>query len=583
MMKRILFIFFVIAMFCATIVCAQEEVTYTIDMPNPANHIFDVTVKFKTTDTDCTIFMLPVGVPGWYEEKYYAKDVQEFSAFDELAKSLKCERSGLSAWKVYHKKNQTITIKYRVYSNAKEINNSYLNSQRSLINPASVCMYVENKTNLPCNLTVNFPKYWEAATSLKKTGKNNFYAPNYNVLADSPIIAGNLKIKKIKYKDADYYIVINSMIKFDMEKAAVDVEKIMKKQVDTLGGVPFKEYYFMYIIYPDAANGLEHSASCVLGCPPERFDYNNFLLGFSHEFFHLWNDKCIYAENIYPYNYNEPNLTRMYWFFEGFTTYYTSVFVKKTDLMKENSFFEKIIRKIENQENINSAKHISLEDASFAGWYLEPQNRDENSLDFYEKGALIALITDLEIRHKTKNKKSLDDVMRYLYANYGLKNTGIKENELEDIFKKASGVDLKEIFDNYIRGTKAIDYNKYLNYAGLELKIKEDDKKPYFGIESEHRGDQIKIKKVKKDSPAQIAGLAADDVIIAIDGIRVINKDYLKGYKEKDKITVTFFRNNMLMTKQVVLTEKGEKKYSVEKLKEPTALQKGILKSWLED
>lgn len=582
MKKTLIFLFIIVLLLCGG-AFAQTQVNYVIDMPDPANHIFDVTMKFKPADADYTVVVMASCVPGYYKEEYYAKDVQEFSASDENNKPLKWERAEYSSWKIYHSPGQAINVKYRVYSDSGKILLSYLNPQRALINPATVCMYIKDKTSLPCYLTINFPKYWDIATALKETGKNNFYAPNYAVFVDSPIMAGNLKTKKITYKGVDYNLVVDSMIKFDMEKFTPGLEKLIKEQVDTMGGVPFKEYSFMYIIYPKATGGMEHASSCVIGKDPERFDYDydKLLWVFSHEFFHLWNDKCVFAKNIYPYNYNNPNLTKLYWFFEGFTRYYQDVFAVRSGCMKEKTFFTRTADIIDGINNCAAAKKMLLEDASFTGWYLQAQNKDENSLDFYDKGMLVALVTDLKIRHDSGGKKSLDDVMRYLYENYGLKNTGIGEDELEGIFEKSSGAGLKDIFDGYVRGTKEIDYNKYLNYAGLKLQTKEDEPELYLGIKGNYRNGAVVVDKVEKGSPADKSGICVDDMIIAVNGVKISENDYFAGYKENDKINLSLFRNNMLMVKEVVLLKKGKTRYSIVKTEEPNALQKQILKSWL--
>ena len=73
-----------------------------------------------------------------------------------------------------------------------------------------------------------------------------------------------------------------------------------------------------------------------------------------------------------------------------------------------------------------------------------------------------------------------------------------------------SGKDFSAFFAKYVDGTEAIDWHKYLNYAGLKLEETKDKTSPgvYLGIRT--RGDQkeTKISNITPDSPAAIAGLA---------------------------------------------------------------------------
>ncbi|MFH1453682.1 MAG: PDZ domain-containing protein [Armatimonadota bacterium] len=587
---RIILFFMAVLLFLLPCAYSQEQVEYIIDMPQPASHFFEVTVKFKAPDNGYTQVLFPVNVPGHYTDENFVKDLQEFSAFDGDNKPLKFERTGLNQWKVYHPENSSVNIKYRVYANNQDIHYSYLNSQRVLINPASLCMYIKDKTDVPCRMTVNFPGYWRVATSLKKTEDGAYYAPSYDVLADSPVMAGFFKTDKIIYKDVVYNIILDSVIRLDLGKFTPDLEKIIKQEVDMMGGVPFKEYYFFILGYPDRrVNGAtEHTSSSIIGFSTENINYIDeklmkSLLGVcAHEFFHLWNDKCIHAANIYPYDYNDTNLTRLYWFFEGFTQYYGDLFTEMAGIIDRKEYFNKLENNIDYLKNVASAKIISAQEASFAGNYLEPQNKDENILNFYSKGAVIALLADMEIRHKTGNKKSLDDVMRYLYLNYGLKNISIKESDLESIFQQASGVDLKDIFNNYIKGTEDIDYNKYLNYAGLELKEKKGEAEVFAGIKGDYSYKGLRVKKVEKDSPADKACIYIDDLIVAVNGIKIPDADFLNGRKKDDKISIQLFRDNILEEVQLVLESKEPESYTITEIENPNVLQKKILKSWLD-
>jgi len=78
---------------------------------------------------------------------------------------------------------------------------------------------------------------------------------------------------------------------------------------------------------------------------------------------------------------------------------------------------------------------------------------------------------DFKIRQLTKNKKSLDDVMRFLYKEYyQKKKRGFTEEELRNAFETVAGSSLAREFE-YVTTTKELNYPMYFNYAGLNIDI----------------------------------------------------------------------------------------------------------------
>ena len=63
----------------------------------------------------------------------------------------------------------------------------------------------------------------------------------------------------------------------------------------------------------------------------------------------------------------------------------------------------------------------SVEESSFDSWikfYRPDENSVNSQISYYDKGAILGLLLDLEIRKRSNGAKSLDDVMRYLYAEF---------------------------------------------------------------------------------------------------------------------------------------------------------------------
>ena len=60
----------------------------------------------------------------------------------------------------------------------------------------------------------------------------------------------------------------------------------------------------------------------------------------------------------------------------------------------------------------------SLAESSFDAWtkfYQQDENASNAIVSYYTKGALLAFVLDIEIRKRTDDNKSLDDVLRLIY------------------------------------------------------------------------------------------------------------------------------------------------------------------------
>ncbi len=204
-------------------------------------------------------------------------------------------------------------------------------------------------------------------------------------------------------------------------------------------------------------------------------------------------------------------------------------------------------------------------------------------------GALL----DLEIRRRTSNESSLDDVMRDLYADfYRVKGRGFTEAEFQEACEKRAGGSLDEFFERYVYGTDELPYEEFLAAAGLELTRAADDeddsgeKRGYLGVSTREEGGRFVVTRVLRDTPAYEAGLNVNDEIIAIDGLRVHSGSFgerIGAHHAGDEIRLTIARDDYLREIEVVLAERIEWAYTIQKTEEPTGEQVEVYEGWLGD
>jgi predicted metalloprotease with PDZ domain len=230
----------------------------------------------------------------------------------------------------------------------------------------------------------------------------------------------------------------------------------------------------------------------------------------------------------------------------------------------------------------------SAEESSFDAWvkYYRPDENSVNSqISYYDKGAMLGLLLDLEIRKRSGGAKSLDDVMRYLYAEFYKKNRNYGPADFQKACELMAGASLDEFFSKYVRGKAELDYNGALEAAGLKLDVSAAaNAKVYFGADVAQEDDRLIVRRVYAGSPAYEQGLNAGDQIVALDNMRVTRDFFNARMAEKkpgELVNLTIFRFDNLSSLLIRLGDKREMSYRIVPVAAPAAVQKQIYANWL--
>jgi predicted metalloprotease with PDZ domain len=596
----------------ATAQTTPVDISFTVAMPRPHTHLFDIDIAIKRTTNGPQEerLVLPVWTPGSYMVREFARHVQDFAAADAAGQPLRWEKTHKDTWRVVTNGAREWHATYRVYANELSVRTSELNSDHAFWNNATLLMYLEGFLKNPSTVRVLAPDVWKVATGLPAVPgqRNTFRAENFDILYDSPFEASDFKTLVFNVKGVPHRIVIDGKGNYDPERMRTDVQKIVETQVGLMGEIPYRDYTFILHLRANAGGGLEHLNSTALGYPRFGFrvrsgdratsaapnasetterDYRGFLGLVSHEFFHLWNVKRIRPDALGPFDYTQENYTKVLWVAEGITDYYADLMLRRAGLVSEGEFLSATARSMWSLQNTPGRLEQTVEESSFDSWikyYRQDENSINSQVSYYDKGALLGLLLDLEIRKRSNGAKSLDDVMRYLYAEFFKKNRNYGPADFQKACELMAGSSLEDFFNKYVRGTAELDYNAALEAAGLHLDTTYGIGGVYFGADVAMDNERLIVRRVYAGSPAYDFGLNAGDQIVAMDNMRATRDFFNARMAEKkpgDLLNLTIFRFDDLSTLLIKLGERREGTYRIVPLPNATEAQKRIYRGWL--
>lgn len=534
---------------------------YQIEFDDYRQHLIHVTLRFLANPNQ--ELWLPTWIPGSYLIREFSKHIESVKASDEAGRLLSIKKTEKNRWRLFNTDHELITVEYDVYAYDLSVRGAYVDQTRLYVNPACVCLGLIDQEQAACELELFLPdelKHFQIATGLPSKslvkGRFTLKAENYDQLIDSPFELAEQSRFSFEANGIPHEFVISGKHTTNLSRLEADIQKICQTEINMFGSAPFQNYTFMTMATGNSYGGLEHCNSTSLITPRDDLpkadeteepskDYQRFLGLCSHEYFHSWLVKFIRPENFANYDLHKEAYTSLLWIFEGFTSYYDDLILLRSGVISQKSYLELLKAQIDRYLQNPGRLIQSVSESSFDAWikfYRQDENSNNAGTSYYNKGSLVALCLDLGLRLRGSN---LDALMRRLYENT---QNGIQVNDrtIFELCNELTGDNWIEQINHLINTTDELPLDQLFPEFGLSYSVKDDKALP-FGLKVVDKAEGVVVQQLRRDSAAAQAGLSANDVIIAIDGIKASEKLLAKYAKQQGSFTVYAFRRDELL------------------------------------
>jgi predicted metalloprotease with PDZ domain len=509
-------------------------ITYNVAIHDLNAHLFQVTLTISKPAITQHI-SLPVWIPGSYLVREFAKNVQKLTAL-QGNKQLEAIQADKCSWQIDCDSSKPLIISYQVFAHDSSVRTAWLDDNRGFFNSTSLCLRVEGQEDTPHVLTLkplSSKHKWQVATAAKpqkinKLGYGSYVFADYDELVDCPFELGdfwsaNFTVRGVRHR----FVVAGATGTFDGSKLIADTQKICEaemvfwhgKSATSKNKPPFKNYVFMLNAVDDGYGGLEHRNSTALICKRQDLPrlgiskqaagYTTLLGLISHEYFHTWNVKRLRPKEFAEFDYSQENYTELLWFFEGFTSYYDDLLLRRAGLIDDVQYLDLLCKTANQVMQTPGRKVQAVAEASFDAWvkYYRPEPNTANAtVNYYTKGALVALCFDLTLR--LESKTSLDDVMRGLWRR--CKAGPMSERDFAAVLEELGGRSFSKEIKAWVHGTGELPIRDLLSKFGVVITEEPAQLQQRLGLRVSEAGG-INVKVVLSGGAAEKAGFAAGD------------------------------------------------------------------------
>ena len=558
----------------------SSAIHYDISVKDAHAHLWRITLTIAKPAKNQTV-SLPVWIPGSYMVREFSKHLQNLSA-EQNGKAVVVQQLDKCTWQLANSTTKPLVLSYEVYAFDNSVRTAWLTAQRAFFNPTSLCLKVqglEGKAHTLALSTTNTVALRAVSTpatllkSLKKpsTGQWGEYVfADYDELADTPFEIGDFWRGSFTVREIEHeFVVSGAPASFDGKRLLADTQKIVEAEMQfwhgSSGKPPFERYVLMLNVVDEGYGGLEHRNSTALICsrrdlprsgsPKPTEGYTTLLGLISHEYFHTWNVKRLKPQEFVHYDYTQENYTQMLWFFEGFTSYYDDLILRRAGLI-DNAQYLRLLSKAINQVQQTPGRQVqSVAQASMDAWvkyYRQDENTPNATVSYYTKGSLVGLCFDLMLR--SEGKGNLDDVMRWLfkYSKADKKGQGgITQADFAKALQAIGGRSYEKEIAAWVHSTQDLPLVELLQAHGVNITPEPATTLPMaqrLGLRVSESSGALMIKTVLHGGLAEGAGFAAGDEWIAVNDWRIHKLEDLTLLAGPAKqITATVSRDKRLL------------------------------------
>jgi len=556
---------------------------YIFRIEQPEARRAEVELQVESRGAEALDVRLPVWTPGSYLVREHQRHVDGLRAEGD-GRELQVEKVDKQTWRVRTSGARAIRIGYRLHCFELTVRTNHVDGTHAFLNPSATAAFVVGRESETCSVRLQLARGWRAWVALPFED-GVYVAQDYDELADSPFECGpeaSHAVHTFTARGVRHELVVWGRGDFDGHRVIPDLVKIIDAESGIFGGLPYPDgYLFILHLNDKSRGGLEHRRCCALIVPRFSFvqktPYEDFLLLVAHEFFHLWNVKRVRPSAFTPYDWTRENHTRLLWAMEGLTSTYEVVALLRAGIVTPQRFLEIWAERITQLLRTPGRLRTSLSQASFDAWikhYRPDESTPNTTVSYYLKGSIVGFLLDLELRRRSGGAKSLDDLVRSLFEKHG-RPPGLPEDGVEKVaIELVADPSMHEWFQRAIHSTQELQLEEALAGVGLKAVLAPaavaDDKggaeedpddapepdarnRSWLGATLREKGGVLETVSVADGSPAQSAGLAAGDEIVAVDGFRADLKQRLARAQPGQTVRLALFRMDELVEAPVQL------------------------------
>ncbi len=566
---------------------AHADTQYQISITQPEHHLADIEMNFVVDKSGLLQLKLPAWRSGKYQILDLANGIRFFQAFDQNNQPLAFDKIEKSTWQLKVASAGLVTVKYQVYANELGQRTRHIDDSHAYINASAYLMYTDHIRKQPATVQLHVPQKWRSTSGMPRgANPHQFLAADYDVLADSPIETGLHQFFNFEADGRSYEVVIWGEGNYDSKQMVTDLQKLVAQAPSIWQGYPYQHYLFIVHATNGAKGATEHLNSTVI--QRERFSFGSrehylqFLSTAAHELIHTWNVKAYRPAELVPYDYLQPNYSKLLWISEGSTSYFQNQLLLRAGLMTPAEFYTDLAKRLDKFDRLPGAKVQSVAQSSFDNWIsLGGDHADNFSVNIYNEGYLVSWLLDHHLLHHSGLKANYRTLHQQLFQRFA-KTTAFTAKDVQMIAEELTGKSLAAWWQQQVESPLQLDSEQLLTAAGLQ-RIAAKDQLAWLGLSSAHQHGVDKVNKVERNSPSWQAGITADDEIMAVNQLQLkaALSERLKDFKPGEVIELSLFREGRLQHKKVQLGSLPAKPSQIKPVTKPSMSQRKFHQAWL--
>jgi predicted metalloprotease with PDZ domain len=498
--------------------------TLCLRLTEPHRQLVDVNLV-HTPRTPWLRLSLPQWTPGSYLIRHYVRRLESLELYQD-GKPLPLRRTGVASWESLLPSLDPLQLTYRVLAPELSVRTCELTVDHGFLVLAALVLAIEGERWVPHRLNLELPDGWEAFLPLPMAADGSWEAKDFDELIDTPVEVGPHRSHAFTVASIPHrWVEWGGDLPAEDPDWLGDVEKVCLACCRLMGvDRPAADHYLMVLHRTEKGyGGLEHDNSMVLQfgrvalCQPDG--RRKLLQLVAHEYLHQWNVRRLRPAELTPYDYETPVVIPTLWFAEGVTSYLDLLLPHAAGISSEEEVLKDLGSDLSRYLLTAGRRIQGLRSSSEEAWvklYLADEHSANCQVSYYLKGAVLALVLDLQLR---ASGHGLPAVLRDLWRSHGCIGRGYSESDLLAAFSRVEPA-LASLLPGWLASTEDPPLERALAWVGLRL-LPETAEQPDAGWELENNAGGLRVKRIDRDAPAQRAGVGVGDELLALDGRRL--------------------------------------------------------------